>query len=117
MRKSAVAATLACAIMAGCAQGAKIDPRAGGGGIAGNWFPESGGYTARFDNGDFSTTASDTGNVISQGSYVAVSGSEVQLNWTSNITGLENSATCQRPDLSTLNCTDAGGKGFVLRRS
>ena len=73
----------------GCAQGGKIDPLAGGGGISGNWLPDGGGYTAVFDNGRFSTTATDPGNVISQGSYIAISGMEVELSWTSNITGLE----------------------------
>jgi hypothetical protein len=104
------------ALVAGC-QSTKINPTAGGGGITGNWQPDSGGYTAIFDNGRFSTTASDTGNIISQGSYLAVSASEVQLHWTSNITGLENSAACNRPQANTLECTDAGGRNFVLRRA
>jgi hypothetical protein len=104
------------ALTTGC-QSTKINPTAGGGGITGNWQPDSGGYTAIFDNGRFSTTATDTGNVISQGSYLAVSASEIQLRWTSNITGLENSAACNRPQANTLECTDAGGRNFVLRRS
>ncbi|MCB1461020.1 MAG: hypothetical protein KDJ90_01005 [Nitratireductor sp.] len=103
------------ALGAGC-QTAKVDPMAGGGGLAGRWSPDTGGYAAIFDNGIFRTTASDTGNVISQGNYVVLSSEQVQLNWTSNITGQQNSAQCVRPSLNLLNCTDAGGKPFTLRR-
>ncbi len=103
------------AIVGGC-QGDKPNPRAGGGGLAGSWAPETGGYTAQFDNGVFSTVASDTSAVISQGKYVALSENEIELSWSSNITGLNNSARCARPDLDTLRCSDNGGKSFVLRR-
>ena len=117
LRKSAFIALVSALAASGCAQGGKIDPLAGGGGISGNWLPDGGGYTAVFDNGRFSTTATDTGNVISQGSYIAISGMEVELSWTSNITGLENSAKCQRPQADVLQCADAGGKTFTLRRT
>ena len=103
-------------LMLAACQTAKIDPTAGGGGLAGNWAPDGGGYTAVFRNGTFQTVATDTGNVISQGSYVAQSVAQVDLNWTSNITGQPNSAKCQRPDPNSLICTDAGGKSFTLRR-
>jgi hypothetical protein len=102
--------------LAACGQ-PKINPTAGGGGLTGTWVPQAGGYTASFDNGAFSTTASDTGNLISQGRYLAISENEVQLSWSSNITGLENSASCNRPNPDMLECVDAGGKSFVLRRT
>jgi hypothetical protein len=114
--RMAVTAILALALVA-CGQQAKINPTAGGGGLTGSWTPETGGYSASFDNGAFSTTASDTGNLISQGSYVALSESEVQLNWKSNITGRDNTATCSRPSPDMLSCTDNEGRGFVLRRT
>lgn len=109
------AAMLALLAISGC-QTDKINPTAGGGGLAGEWNPDSGGYTAKFDNGQFTTLALDTGNVISQGGYLAISESQVDLNWTSNVTGTVNKAACARPDVNTLNCTDGGGKAFVLRR-
>lgn len=115
-KMKAVCSALGLLALASCA-GPKIDPTAGGGGITGNWAPDGGGYTAIFNNGQFSTTAADTGNIISQGSYLAVSTTEVTLNWTSNITGLQNSARCERPDPVVLNCTDDGGKTFTLRKS
>ncbi len=99
----------------GC-QTDKINPTAGGGGLTGDWRPDSGGYTAKFENGKFTTVAVDTGNVISQGGYLAISETEVDLNWVSNLTGTSNTAKCVRPDLNILNCTDGGGKAFVLRR-
>jgi hypothetical protein len=111
-----VCGMFALVALASC-QTAKVNPLAGGGGITGQWVPDGGGYTAIFNNGEFSTTASDTGNIISQGSYLAASAKEINLKWTSNITGLENSARCDRPDPVVLNCTDAGGKSFTLRKS
>jgi hypothetical protein len=102
--------------MAGCQQSAQLDPLAGGGGLTGNWAPDGGGYSAQFANGVFRTTATDTGNVISEGSYVAVSASQIELRWQSKITGQANLAQCARPDANVLNCTDSGGKPFVLRR-
>jgi len=112
---AAVVLVLAATALSGC-QKDKINPTAGGGGLAGDWRPEQGNYTARFDNGAFTTLAGDTGNVISQGSYIAVSEKQVDLSWSSNVTNTQNTATCQRPDINTLNCTDGGGKPFVLRR-
>lgn len=107
---------LAAALALSACQTAKVNPTAGGGGLAGNWSPDSGGYSAVFDNGAFRTVATDTGNIISQGSYLAQSEKEVELNWSSNITGQQNSARCVRPNADELNCTDAGGKTFRLRR-
>lgn len=114
-RLSTAIAGLGLLALSGC-QTAEVNPTAGGGGLAGSWLPANGGYTASFNNGVFSTVAADTGNVISQGSYIAISESEVELTWTSNITGNTNIARCQRPDADTLDCTDDGGRQFVLRR-
>lgn len=116
--RTRIAPTIAIGMMAlaaGC-QTAKINPTAGGGGLSGRWSPDNGGYMAEFQAGTFRTLANDTGNVISQGSYVVLSESQVQLKWTSNITGQENGADCTRPSVDLLNCTDAGGKPFTLRR-
>ncbi len=115
-RAAGFALVLATVALGAC-QTDKVNPTAGGGGLAGNWNPDTGGYTAQFDNGRFTTVASDTGNVISQGGYLVISEKQVDLNWTSNVTGTQNTANCARPDLNTLNCTDGGGKSFVLRRA
>ncbi len=115
-RASGVALVLAAMALSAC-QRDKVNPTAGGGGLAGNWNPDTGGYSAQFDNGRFTTVASDTGNVISQGGYLVISEKQVDLSWTSNVTGTQNTASCARPDLNTLNCTDGGGKSFILRRA
>lgn len=117
MKKSWRLAVVATALALAACETATINPTAGGGGLAGNWKPDQGAYTASFQNGAFTTTALDTGNVISQGSYVAISEKEVELNWQSNVTNTPNSARCQRPDPNTLVCSDAGGKAFTLRRA
>lgn len=111
------ALAIALLALAGCQQTAKLDPLAGGGGLTGTWIPDGGGYSALFANGIFRTTATDTGNVISEGNYVAISASQVELRWQSQITGAANLAQCQRPDANVLNCTDSAGKPFVLRRA
>jgi hypothetical protein len=117
---TSVATRLAALALAGalaaCQQTPKIDPLAGGGGLGGSWAPETGGYTATFANGVFRTTATDTGNVISEGGYTAISAAEVELRWQSRITNLPNQAKCNRPDANTLMCTDQAGKAFTLRR-
>ena len=117
MNKTLVHVTLLGAVLALAAcQSAKVNPTAGGGGLAGNWAPTTGGYTAIFRAGTFQTVATDTSNVISQGNYVVQSEKMVKLNWSSNVTGLANSAQCDRPNPNSLNCTDAGGKTFTLNR-
>ena len=115
MPRLALVALLAVPVIAaGCQQTAKINPTAGGGGLTGTWFPDGGGYTARFDNGAFTSIATDTSSVISQGSYVVISAESIELTWQSNVTGLANSASCDRPDVDRLDCTDASGRTFIL---
>ena len=94
----------------------KVDPLAGGGGLAGNWVSGDNVFTANFNAGQFIATTNDTGTVISEGNYVVSSASEVNLNWTGKLTGQPNSAVCQRPDPNLLSCTDAGGKTFTMRK-
>jgi hypothetical protein len=115
-RKTGTLAATALVLAASACQSDKINPTAGGGGLAGDWLPDNGGYVAKFENGKFTTVAADTGNVISAGGYVAISEKQVDLNWVSNVTGSANTASCTRNDLNTLSCTDGGGKTFVLRR-
>lgn len=117
MRGIAVMAIVAGALaLSACQQRGKIDPLAGGGGLTGNWVSGDNVFTARFDDGAFTATANDTGAMISQGSYVVVSTEELRLEWLGLITNQSNSATCQRPDATLLNCTDASGRRFTLRK-
>ena len=110
----AVIATLA---LAGCNARDKEDPLAGGGGLSGQWRSSDNVFTAQLQDGAFQATANDTGSLISEGSYVVLSTTEVRLSWRGTITGQENSAVCSRPDIGTLNCRDAAGKTFTLLKS
>ena len=102
--------------LVGCNKSAKIDPLAGGGGLAGNWVSSDNIFTALLSDGAFTATANDNGALLSQGDYVVVSTTELRLNWVGSNTGSQNSAVCQRPEVSLLNCTDASGKSFSLRK-
>ena len=84
--------------------------------VNGKWASGDGVYTAEFLNGTFRAVANDTGNVISQGSYIASSKDNITLKWTSNLTGKANRATCIKPEVNVMNCTDANGSRFSLRR-
>lgn len=103
-------------LVASCNKAEKIDPRAGGGGLSGNWVSGDRIFTATLSNGDFTARANDTNEVISQGSYVVVSTERIDLKWQGNVTNQANSAVCQRPSDNILSCTDAGGKAFVLNK-
>lgn len=103
-------------VLAGCNKAEKIDPTAGGGGLSGKWLSSDNVFTAEFNDGIFIATANDTQSIISQGSYIVISVVQVRLNWRGNVTGLDNSAVCQRPDPNLLECVDAGGKNFTLRK-
>lgn len=103
--------------LAACQPKEKIDPRAGGGGLVGNWVSADNIFTANLNNGSFIATANDTGETISNGSYIVVSSTRVDLKWRGNVTKQDNSATCQRPDERSMQCTDATGKSFSLIKS
>ncbi len=94
----------------------KIDPLAGGGGLAGGWVSADNVFSAQFDNGRFTSTANDTGEVLSEGSYIVVSASEIRLKWSGRLSGKDNSANCQRQGPDLLTCTDLAGKSFTLRK-
>lgn len=95
---------------------AKIDPLAGGGGLTGKWVSTDNVFTAQLDNGNFFSTANDTGEVLSEGTYVVISATEIKMNWRGKLSQQENSANCQRDGVGVLNCTDIAGKGFSLRK-
>lgn len=95
----------------------KIDPIAGGGGLTGKWISSDNVFSAQLDNGNFFSTANDTGEVLSQGTYVVISAKEIQMKWRGNLSQQDNSANCQREGVGVLVCTDLAGKGFTLRKA
>ncbi len=84
--------------------------------LNGNWASSDGVYVAEFRNGNFRAIANDTGGVISEGKYVALSETKVQLQWRGVVSGKENQAECLKPSPNQLDCVDANGNKFSLKR-
>ncbi len=82
----------------------------------GQWQSGDGVYTAHFSNGIFQAVANDTGSVLSEGNYVVKSKKELKITWRGNVSQTNNSADCTKPDSESMNCVDANGKSFSLRR-
>lgn len=85
--------------------------------LNGNWASSDGVYVAELLNGQFKAVANDTGNVISEGSYIALAENRIQLSWVGRISGKSNQAECLKPEENQLDCVDVNGNKFSLRRS
>lgn len=85
--------------------------------LNGSWASSDGVYTAELRNGNFRAVANDTGGVISEGEYVALSESKVRLKWKGVVSGQENQAECLKPSVDQLDCVDINGNKFSLRRT
>ncbi len=107
---------LACLMLVACNTPPKVDPLAGGGGLSGSWVSTDGVFTAELSNGRFTSRANDTGEVLSQGSYVVASAEQVQLRWRSQARNEDSLANCTREGVEVLNCTDQAGRPFSLRK-
>lgn len=103
-------------ILSGCNTKPKNDPLAGGGGLAGSWVSGDNVFTADLTDGQFVSRANDTGEVLSEGSYLVVSAEEVRLTWEGRLSRQSNSANCARPEVGILNCVDQAGRSFTLRK-
>ncbi len=116
--KPVLAGLLAVGVLSSCqSKDAKIDPLAGGGGLTGSWVSGDNVFTAQLRNGKFTSTANDTGEVLSEGEYIVISAKVVELTWRGRLSQQFNSANCQRDGEAVLNCTDTAGKTFTLRKS
>ncbi len=107
---------VAMALTACQTKDAKIDPLAGGGGLTGKWVSSDNVFSAQFDNGNFYSTANDTGEILSEGKYIVVSATQIKLDWRGRLSGQDNSANCQRQGTDAMTCTDQAGKSFTLRK-
>ncbi len=85
--------------------------------LNGSWASSDGVYVAELRNGDFKAVANDTGGVISQGRYIAISEEKVKLEWYGVVSGKSNSAQCLKPSTEQLDCVDENGNKFSLRRT
>lgn len=84
--------------------------------VDGSWVDESGVGISTFSNGAFSTTASDNGSRLSEGSYRYNGASTVAITGTSLIRQQPIAFNCNIASSTQLNCTSAEGNRFVLTR-
>ena len=119
-RKVLSAAAIAglSAVLAGCMSGG-----GGGGptrpaqtGIEGSWIDAQGTGLSTLSGGVFTTVATDTGQKLAEGSYVANGATSVQISGTSLIRQSPISFNCLLVSTSQLNCTSSAGQQFVLTR-
>ncbi|MEM7069569.1 MAG: hypothetical protein AAF478_11880 [Pseudomonadota bacterium] len=85
--------------------------------LNGKWASSDGIYTAEFLNGSFRAIANDSGAVISEGEYIALSETQIQLKWNGLVSGRSNQADCIKQEDHQLNCVDLNGNKFSLRRN
>lgn len=110
----AAAATLAACSTAGGPPPDSLPTRPNG--IEGAWIDAQGTGLSTFSAGRFSTVATDTGQKLSEGSYVMNSPTSVQINGTSLIRQSPVAFNCLMVSTSQLNCTSNSGQNFVLTR-
>ncbi len=115
-KKQAVGLGMAVAVLAlvGCSQNKET---AGPPILNGKWASSDGVYTAEFLNGSFMAVANDSGTVISEGEYVALSETQIQIKWNGLVSGRSNQADCLRQENNQLDCVDLNGNKFSLRRA
>jgi hypothetical protein len=85
-------------------------------GIEGSWIDAQGTGLSTLSGGIFSTVATDTGQKLAEGSYVANGATSVQISGTSLIRQSPISFNCLLVSTSQLNCTSSAGQNFVLTR-
>ena len=83
--------------------------------VDGQWMSSDGVAMSTFSGGTFTTTATDTGNKLAEGSYV-VSGATVQIIGTSVIRQTPVSFNCTMAGTKQLNCASNSGQNFTLVR-
>ena len=111
-------AAVAVAALAGCST-------SGGGGqsrmaaaspVDGEWLSTDGVAVSRFQGGVFSTTATDTGNKLAEGSYRFTENRMISISGTSLIRQTPIAFNCLLATPQQLNCTNATGQNFSLNR-
>ena len=106
------------AVLVGCMSGG-----GGGGpvrpaqtGIEGSCIDAQGTGISTLSGGVFQTVATDTGQTLSEGSYVLSGQDGVQISGTSLIRQSPIIFNCLLVSTSQLNCTSSAGQQFVLTR-
>jgi len=113
-RTSATFAGLASVlVVSGCVAGM---PRSAESAVEGQWVDAQGVAISTFSGGQFTTVATDTGNRLSEGTYRFRDSQNIDISMTSLIRQTQINVTCALVTPTQLNCTNAQGQNFVLRR-
>lgn len=120
-RKIASAGLLAllAAAIAGCStsgapSGIPVGPAPTG--VEGAWLDAKGTGLSTFQAGSFQTVATDTGQKLSDGTYIMTGANSVQINGTSLIRQSPISFNCLLISANQLNCTSSTNQQFTLTR-
>ena len=116
-----VAAVAVAALLAGCQSGPRNQgpgpivaiPQSG---IEGAWVDQAGTGLTSFMAGRFETVATDSGQKLSEGTYVMRSPSLVEISGISIIRQSPIAFNCALANQTQLNCTASSGQQFVLTR-
>jgi hypothetical protein len=112
-------AVAAAMILAACTTSGPSGPPAGSlapKGVEGSWIDAQGTGLSTLSAGSFRTVATDTGQKLSEGSYIVTGAASVEITGTSLIRQSPISFNCLLVSTSQLNCTSAAGQNFVLTR-
>ncbi|PWK71704.1 hypothetical protein [Aminobacter sp. AP02] len=85
-------------------------------GVEGAWLDAKGTGLSTFTNGSFQTVATDTGQKLSDGTYILTGANSVQINGTSLIRQSPISFNCLLISANQLNCTSGTNQQFTLTR-
>lgn len=86
------------------------------GAAEGQWVGTDGIAVSTFSNGAFSSSATDTGSRLAEGSYRYTDARSVSINFKSLLRGTTVSANCAVVTISQMNCTSSSGAQFSLIR-
>lgn len=111
-------AAVALAALAGCStSGGSGGTRAAATSpVDGEWLSTDGVAVSRFQGGIFSTTATDTGNKLAEGTYRFNENRMISISGTSLIRQTPIAFNCLLASPQQLNCTNATGQNFSLNR-
>lgn len=108
---------IALAALAGCStSGGGSSRTAAASPVDGDWLSTDGVAVSRFQGGVFSTTATDTGNKLAEGSYRFNDNRMISISGTSLIRQTPIAFNCLLATPQQLNCTNATGQNFSLSR-
>lgn len=102
-------------VLTGCLGGSS-NVRPAPSGVEGAWVDPNG-IVSRFSGGTFETVTTDTGQKLSEGTYVMTGPNSVQITGTSLLRGTQLNVNCKLISANQLNCSNAAGQQFEWKRA